>query len=57
MFFLTPLLFGILLLSYILTQPRVETYQKADVVILVLSGWLLALGVGGLFGMVKRPGE
>jgi hypothetical protein len=57
MFSMTPLLLGLLLLSWIMSQPRFATFHWADVGILVASGALLAVGLGGLFGRVKLPGE
>jgi len=57
MFSLTPLLVGLLLLLWIMSKPRFETYQGSDVWTLVGSGALLAVGLGGLFGRIKLPGE
>jgi len=56
-FSLTPLCMGILLLTYVMTQPRVASYHGADVVVLVGSGALLAVGLGGLFGRLKLPND
>ena len=57
LFFLTPLSMGLLLVTYVTTQPRFETYHGPDVVMLVTSGALFVVGVAGLFGRIKRPGE
>jgi hypothetical protein len=57
MFAMTPLILGILLLAYVMSNPRFEAYQGSDVWILVGSGALLAVGLGGLFGRVKLPGD
>ena len=57
MFSMIPLLFGILLLAYIMNKPRFETYQGSDVWTLVGSGACLGIGLGALLGRVKLPGE
>lgn len=56
-FSVTPLLLGLLLLWFIMSKPRFETYQGSDVWTLVGSGALLAIGLVGLFGRIKIPGE
>jgi hypothetical protein len=56
-FGMTPLLIGILLLAYIMSKPRFDTYQGSDVWTLVGSGALLVVGLGGLSGRIKLPGE
>jgi len=52
-----PLIIAVLLLAYVMNKPRFETYQGSDVLTLLAVGALLAVGLGGLFGRVKLPGE
>lgn len=56
-FSLTPLLLGLLLFWFIESKPRFETYRGSDVWTLVGSGALVAIGLAGLFGRIKLPGE
>ena len=52
-----PLFMGIMFLSYVMTKPRFDTYKGSDVVTLVSSGALLAVGLGLLFGRVRPPSQ
>jgi len=45
--FWVPLLFGLMTLINVLTKPSVATYHKPDVIMLVMSGFLLGTALGG----------
>jgi hypothetical protein len=52
--FWTPLLFGLMLLTVVLTKPSVSTYRPPDVIMLVMGGFLCGVAVTGFVAQRSR---
>ena len=56
--FWVPLLFGLMTFTNVVTKPSVATYHKPDVIMLVMSGFLLGTALGGFIAFRQaRPGS